>query len=57
MREADERRKKMATKQAGGINSHAFQTNFAHEINTLNNVKSKFKLISNVVIQDLFNVL
>ena len=50
IRDADERRKKLATKQAGGINSHAFETNFAHEISTLNTVKTKFKLISNVVI-------
>ena len=57
MRDAEERRKKMATKKAGGINSHAFQTNFAHEIQTLNNLKSKFKQISNIVIQDLFGVL
>ena len=57
MRDAEERRKKMATRKAGGINSHAFTTNFAHEIQTLNDVKTKFKQISNIVIQDLFNVL
>ena len=57
MRDAEERRKKAQTKMNRGVNSYPFQTNFAHEITALNGIKAKFKLISNLVIQDLYNVL
>ena len=47
----------MQQQQQAGVNYHPFKTNFADEVKTLNDCKTNFKLISNMVIQDLYNVL
>ena len=60
MREAEERRQRL--QQAGGQwaqqsnEGHNFNTNHAREIRPLNDIKARYKQLSNTVIQDLYDV-